>query len=162
MLPGYAILPQRWAGFPSTTGTDSQRNKNFARYREHGLRFPLTLQAKVADCILSLCEKTDHTRVVFLIFPLLFAKSSPFSSKSRLVFPRSSHVSFFFSRSAERDGALPHSFAQLSTAGPHSFPICPPPTGESSCLFSPFPSAAQKNSSNSSEDELLLFEFRNI
>ena len=123
MLPGYALLPQRWTGFPSIIDTYIQRNKNFARFREHGLHFFLTLQAKAAGCMLSLCEKTDHTRVVFLISPLLFAKSCPFSGKSRLVFPRSSRAAFFSSWSTERDGALPHSFAQLSTAGSHSFPF---------------------------------------
>lgn len=97
---GYAILPQRWAGCLSTTDTDFQRNKNFARYREHGLRFLLTLQAKAVGCMLSLCEKTDYPRVLFLISSLLFAKSSPFSGKSRLVFPPSSRASFFSSRSA--------------------------------------------------------------
>jgi len=132
ILPGYAIIPQRWTGFPSTTDTDFQRNKNFTRYREHGLLFFLTPQAKAVAYLLLLCEKTDHTRVVFLISSLLFAKSSPFSGKSCLVFPRSSRASFFSSRSAERDGAIPHSFAQLSTAGSPSFPFCSPPTGESS------------------------------
>ena len=100
MLPGYAIIPQRWTGFPSTTNTDFQRNKNFTRHSEHGLLFLLTLQAKAVTRMLSLCEKTDHTRVVFLISSLLFAKSSPFSGKSRLVFPPSSRASFFSSRSA--------------------------------------------------------------
>ena len=123
MLPGYALLPQRWTGFPSIIDTYIQRNKNFARFREHGLHFFLTLQAKAAGCMLSLCEKTDHTRVVFLISPLLFAKSCPFSGKSRLVFPPSSRASFFSSRFAERDGALPHSIAQFSTAGAGPFPL---------------------------------------
>lgn len=123
ILPGVRHSPTAVGRFPLTTDTDFQRNKNFARYREHGLHFFLTLQAKAVDCLLSLCEKTDYPRVLFLISPLLFAKSSPFSGKSCLVFLRSSHASFFSSQSAERDGALPHSFAQLSTAGSHSFPF---------------------------------------
>lgn len=109
--------------FPLTTDTDFQRNKNFARYREHGLRFLLTLQAKAVGCLLSLREKTDYPRVLFLISSLLFAKSSPFSGKSRLDFPPSSRASFFSSRFAERDGALPHSIAQFSTAGADPFPL---------------------------------------
>jgi len=123
MLPGVRHSPTPVGRFPLTTDTDFQRNKNFARYREHGLRFLLTLQAKAVGCMLSLREKTDYPRVLFLISSLLFAKSSPFSSKSRLVFPPSSRASFFSSRSAERDGALPHSIAQFSTAGIRS----PPP-----------------------------------
>lgn len=72
----------------------------------------------------SRCAKRRITpRVLFLISSLLFAKSSPFSGKSRLVFPPSSRASFFSSRSAERDGALPHSIAQFSTAGAGPFPL---------------------------------------
>ena len=100
MLPGVRHSPTPVGRFPLTTDTDFQRNKNFARYREHGLRFLLTLQAKAVGCMLSLCEKTDYPRVLFLISSLLFAKSSPFSGKSRLVFPPSSRASFFSSRSA--------------------------------------------------------------
>lgn len=109
--------------FSLTSDTNIGRNRKFARYSEHGLHFFLTLQAKAVNCLLSLCEKTDHTRVVFLISPLLFAKSSPFSGKSRLVFPPSSRASFFSSQSAERDGALPHSIAQFSTTGAGPFPL---------------------------------------
>lgn len=163
MLPGYAILPQRWAGFPSTTGTDSQRNKNFARYREHGLRFPLTLQVKAAGCILSLCEKTDHIRVVFLISPLLFAKSCPFSGKSRLVFPRSSRATFFSSRSAERNGDTSPLFRTAFYCRPTFFPHLPTTYRREQLSFLALSICCTKqNSSNSSEDELLLFEFRNI
>lgn len=44
----------------------------------------------------SRCAKRRITpRVLFLISSLLFAKSSPFSGKSRLVFPPSSRASFF-------------------------------------------------------------------
>ena len=132
ILPGIRHSPTPVGRFPLTTDTDFQRNKNFARYREHGLPFLLTLQAKAVTRMHSLCEKTDYPRVLFLISSLLFAKRSPFSGKSRLVFPASSRASFFSSRSAERDGALPHSFAQFSTAGIRSSPFCPPPIGESS------------------------------
>ena len=100
ILPGVRHSPTAVGRFPLTTDTDFQRNKNFARYREHGLHFFLTLQAKAVGCMLSLCEKTDYPRVLFLISSLLFAKSSPFSGKSRLVFPPSSRTSFFSSRSA--------------------------------------------------------------
>lgn len=123
IFPGGRHSPTPVGRFPLTTDTDFQRNKNFARYREHGLRFLLTLQAKAVSYLLSLREKTDYPRVLFLISSLLFAKSSPFSGKSRLVFPASSHASFFSSRSAERDGALPHSIAQFSTAGAGPFPL---------------------------------------
>ncbi len=132
ILPGVRHSSTAVGRFPLTTDTDFQRNKNFARHREHEPHFLLTLQAKTVDCLLSLCEKTDHTRVVFLISPLLFAKSSPFSGKSRLVFPPSSRASFSPPRSAERDEALPYSIAQFSTAGIRSFPLLTPPTDESS------------------------------
>ena len=95
MLPGQAILPHRWAGFSSQPTPISKGIKTLRDIANTAYSFFLTLQAKAVTCILSLCEKTDYPRVLFLISSLLFAKSSPFSGKSRLVFPRSSHASFF-------------------------------------------------------------------
>ncbi len=100
MLPGIRHSPTPVGSSPSTIDTNIGRNRKFARYSEHGLPFLLTLQAKAVANLLLLCEKTDYTRVVFLISSLLFAKSSPFPGKSRLVFPPSSRASFFSSRSA--------------------------------------------------------------
>ena len=63
--------------------------------------------------MLSLCEKTDHTRVVFLISSLLFAKSSPFSGKVVLFFhPLLAPLSF--------PPGLPNEMGQFPTLS-HSF-----------------------------------------
>ena len=72
ILPGVRHSPTAVGRFPLTTDTDFQRNKNFARYREHGLHFFLTLQAKAVDCLLSLCEKTDYPPRTFPYFLTTF------------------------------------------------------------------------------------------
>lgn len=149
--------------FPLTTDTDFQRNKNFARYREHGLRFLLTLQAKAVGCMLSLREKTDYSRVLFLISSLLFAKSSPFSGKSRLVFPPSSRPSFFsLPVCRTRWGTSPLYRTVFNRRSRPFSPLTTTYRRERLTFLALSICCTKQNSSNSSEDELLLFEFRNI
>lgn len=148
--------------FPLTTDTDFQRNKNFARYREHGLRFLLTLQAKAVSCLLSLCERRI-TPAYFSLFPHYFSrKVVHFPAKVVLFFhPLLAPLSFPPGLPNEMGHfpTLSHSFQPPAQA---LFPFDHTYRRERMTFLALSICCTKQNSSNSSEDELLLFEIRNI
>lgn len=159
---GYAILPQRWAGFPSQPTPISKGIKTLRAIANTAYTFSSRYKRKRwVAC--SRCAKRRITPAYFSLFPHYFSrKVVHFLAKVVLFFhPLLAPLSF--------PPDLPNEMGHFPTLS-HSFP---PPA---QTLF-PFDTTyrrerltflalsiccTKQNSSNSSEDELLLFEFRNI
>ena len=108
-------------------------------------------------------EEGGKTRRLLTENGLLFAKSSPFSVKSRLVFPPSSRPSFFSLPVCRTRWDTSPLFRTVFNCRHTFFPLLAITYRREQLTFLALSICCTKqNSSNSSEDELLLFEFRNI
>lgn len=162
MLPGYAILPHRWAGFPSQQTPISEGIESLRAIANMAYAFSSRYKRRHRVAC-SRCAKRRITPAYFSLFPHYFSrKVVHFPAKVVLFFhPLLAPLSF--------PPGLPNEMGHFPTLS-HSFP---PPA---QTLF-PFDTTyrrerltflalsiccTKQNSSNSSEDELLLFEFRNI
>ena len=162
MLPGYALLPQRWTGFPSIIDTYIQRNKKLcALSRTRPTLFPHVTSESSGLHALVVRKDGSHPRS-FPYFPTTFAKSCPFSGKVVLFFHALLAPLSFPPGLLNEMGHFP----TLRTAFYRRltfFPLLTTTYRREQLTFLVLSICDTKqNSSNSSEDELLLFEFRNI
>lgn len=123
MLPEQAILPQRWAGFPSQPTPISKGIKTLRAIANMAYAFSSRYKRR-QWVVCSRCVKRQITPAYFSLFPHYFSrKVVHFPAKVVLFFqPLLAPLSFPLGLQNEMRH-FPHSFAQLSTAGSHSFPF---------------------------------------
>lgn len=162
MLPGQAILPQRWTGFPSQPTPISKGIESLRATANMAYAFSSRYKRRQwVAC--SRCAKRRIIPAYFSLFPHYFSrKVVHFPAKVVLFFhPLLAPLSF--------PPDLPNEMGHFPTLS-HSF-LLPAQTlfpfdhtyrRERLTFLTLSTCCTKQNSSNSSEDELLLFEFRNI
>jgi|GEM_PF-1272757 len=160
---GYAILPHRWAGSPSQPTPISKGIKTLRAIANMAYAFSSRYKRR-QWVVCSRCAKRRITPAYFSLFPHYFSrKVVHFPAKVVLFFhPLLAPLSF--------PPGLPNEMAHFPTRS-HSFqlpayvlpPLLPNTYRRERLTFLALSTCCTKqNSSNSSEDELLLFEIRNI